>query len=84
MQIMTLILKIKLGNEHFRIQHVSNIGHGGMSTVFYMMEQFDSMGGMSPLYDLMEIFNWTPINRVTERSEVAPQGATERSEGAPI
>ena len=30
----------------------------------------------------MEIFNWTPINGATERSEGAPP-ATERSEGAP-
>ena len=39
------------------------------------------VGGTEPLYDLMEIFNWTPINGVTERSERAPP-VTERSEEA--
>ena len=39
------------------------------------------VGGTEPLYDLMEIFNWTPINGATERSEGA-HPATERSEGA--
>ena len=39
-------------------------------------------GGTEPLYYLMEIFNWTPINGATKQSEGAPP-VTERSEGAP-
>ena len=41
----------------------SSIGVGGSSTVFYMMEQFDSMGGTSTLFYMMApltLFNEAP------------------------
>ena len=31
-------------HKHSELNDRSSIGHGGTSTVFYMMEQFDSIG----------------------------------------
>ena len=49
----------------------------GYETVFYMMEQFDSMGGNSIFFNMMEPLNGKQLNKARE-----PILATERSEGA--
>ena len=54
-----------------------------MSFMLWIIHASSSIGvgGTEPLYDLMEIFNWTPINGATKRSDGAPP-ATKQSEGA--
>ena len=39
----------------------------GYETVFYMMEQFDSMGGTSIFFNMMEPLNGKRLNKARER-----------------
>ena len=57
------VVKSLLKSQMIKNIKTSSVEHGGMSTVFYMVEQFDSMGGTSPLFPWYGIIRWHPPTR---------------------